>query len=183
MRRFPYFRSFRHAWPTNLCLTMFTSFLFSPSPQANFVRTIENAIQFGSPILLENVGESLDPVLGPVLLKQVATVGGVSTIRLGDNSVEYDPNFRLYMSTKMTNPHYPPELCVKASPTFRGATIAIESIFALGVPSTQHMRSESIGCRPFLLSSSHLTFDSGKSFEFHGYTRRFRGPDARNNSR
>lgn len=81
--------------------------------QANFVRTIENAIQFGSPILLENVPESLDPVLEPVLLKQVVTVGGVSTIRMGDNNVEYDPNFRLYISTKMTNPHYPPELCVK----------------------------------------------------------------------
>lgn len=83
--------------------------------QANFVRTIENAIQFGSPILLENVPESLDPVLEPVLLKQVVTVGGISTIRMGDNNVEYDPNFRLYISTKMTNPHYPPELCVKVS--------------------------------------------------------------------
>lgn len=85
--------------------------------QANFVRTIENAIQFGSPILLENVPESLDPVLEPVLLKQVVTVGGISSIRMGDNNVEYDPNFRLYISTKMTNPHYPPELCVKVSET------------------------------------------------------------------
>lgn len=81
------------------------------------MRTIENAIQFGSPILLENVPESLDPVLEPVLLKQVVTVGGISSIRMGDNNVEYDPNFRLYISTKMTNPHYPPELCVKVSKT------------------------------------------------------------------
>lgn len=36
---------------------------------------------------------------------------------MGDNNVEYDPNFRLYISTKMTNPHYPPELCVKVSET------------------------------------------------------------------
>lgn len=83
--------------------------------KANFVRTIENAIQFGSPILLENVPESLDPVLEPVLLKQVVTVGGISTMRMGDNNVEYDPKFRLYISTKITNPHYPPELCVKVS--------------------------------------------------------------------
>ncbi|CAM9113845.1 unnamed protein product, partial [Choristocarpus tenellus] len=41
--------------------------------------------------------------------------GGVATIRLGDNSVEYDPNFRLYITTKLTNPHYPPELCVKVN--------------------------------------------------------------------
>ncbi|CAM9175434.1 unnamed protein product [Chrysoparadoxa australica] len=83
--------------------------------QATFVRTIENAIQFGSPILLENVPESLDPVLEPVLLKQIVTVGGVPTLRLGDNSVEYDPKFRLYITTKLTNPHYPPELCVKVN--------------------------------------------------------------------
>lgn len=81
--------------------------------QANFVRTIENAIQFGSPILLEDVPESLDPVLEPVLLKLVVTVGGISTMRLGDNNVDYDSNFRLYISTALTNPHYPPELCVK----------------------------------------------------------------------
>lgn len=54
-------------------------------------------------------------MLEPVLLKQVVTVGGISTLRLGDNSVEYDPNFRLYISTKLTNPHYPPELCVKVN--------------------------------------------------------------------
>lgn len=93
--------------------------------QANFVRTIENAIQFGSPILLENVPESLDPVLEPVLLKQVVTVGGVSTIRMGDNNVEYDPNFRLYISTKMTNPHYPPELCVKVSLGVEGLVLSL----------------------------------------------------------
>jgi ATP-binding dynein motor region len=59
------------------------------------------------------VPEALDPVLEPVLLKQIVTVGGMPTIRLGDNTVEYDPNFRLYITTKLVNPHYPPELCVK----------------------------------------------------------------------
>lgn len=79
------------------------------------MRTIENAIQFGSPFLLEDVPENLDPVLEPILLKQVVTVGGVPTMRIGDNTVEYDPNFRLYISTKISNPHYPPELCVKVN--------------------------------------------------------------------
>lgn len=83
--------------------------------QTNFVRTLENTIQFGSPLLLEDVPEKLDPVLEPVLLKQVTTLGAISTIRLGDNNIEYDPNFQLYISTKIANPHYPPELCVKVS--------------------------------------------------------------------
>ena len=83
--------------------------------QGNFVRTIENAVQFGSPVLLENVPESLDPILEPILLKQIVVAGGVATIRLGDATIEYDKNFRLYITTKLRNPHYPPELCVKVN--------------------------------------------------------------------
>lgn len=37
----------------------------------DYLRTLENAIQFGIPVLLENIGEELDPSLEPVLLKQV----------------------------------------------------------------------------------------------------------------
>ncbi len=37
----------------------------------DYIRTLENAIQFGLPVLLENIGEELDPSLEPVLLKQV----------------------------------------------------------------------------------------------------------------
>ncbi len=37
----------------------------------DFLRSLENAIRFGKPCLLENVGEELDPALDPVLLRQV----------------------------------------------------------------------------------------------------------------
>lgn len=41
----------------------------------DFLRSMENAIRFGKPCLLENVGEELDPALEPVLLKQVGLCG------------------------------------------------------------------------------------------------------------
>lgn len=34
-------------------------------------------------------------------------------IRLGDSDIDYDKNFRFYMTTKMSNPHYLPEVCIK----------------------------------------------------------------------
>merc|ERR1711871_1125424 len=83
--------------------------------QATFVRTIENAISFGQPVLLENVPEVLDPILESVLLKNVVTSGGIKTMGLGDNQVEYDDNFKLYITTKLPNPHYSPETCVKVN--------------------------------------------------------------------
>ena len=41
----------------------------------DYIRTLENCIQFGNPILIENVGEELDPSLEPLLLKQIFKQG------------------------------------------------------------------------------------------------------------
>jgi dynein heavy chain len=81
----------------------------------DYLRTLENAVQFGTPVLLENVGEELDPSLEPLLLKQVFRQGGVDCIRLGDTTVEYSDAFRFYMTTKLRNPHYLPEVSVKVT--------------------------------------------------------------------
>ena len=76
---------------------------------------METAIQMGQPVLMENVGESLDAALEPVLLKQTFKSAGALMIKLGDSSVEWSPHFKFYMTTKLRNPHYPPELCTKVT--------------------------------------------------------------------
>uniref|UniRef100_A0A673A977 Dynein axonemal heavy chain 12 n=1 Tax=Sphaeramia orbicularis TaxID=375764 RepID=A0A673A977_9TELE len=81
----------------------------------DYMRTLENCIQFGTPLLLENVGEELDPSLEPLLLKQIFKQGGVDCIRLGESVVEYSADFRFYITTKLRNPHYLPELATKVS--------------------------------------------------------------------
>ncbi|XP_075717900.1 dynein axonemal heavy chain 6 [Rhinoderma darwinii] len=80
-----------------------------------FLRTLENAIRLGLPVLLEELKESLDPALEPILLKQTFVSGGRTLIRLGDSDIDYDKNFRFYMTTKMPNPHYLPEVCIKVT--------------------------------------------------------------------
>ncbi|VDN99047.1 unnamed protein product [Rodentolepis nana] len=82
---------------------------------SDFVRHMENSIQFGVPVLLENVGEELDPVLESLLLKQTFKQGGALCIKLGDSVIEYSTDFRFYITTKLRNPHYMPEIAVKVT--------------------------------------------------------------------
>ena len=63
--------------------------------QADYLRTLENAIQFGKPVMLENVLEVLDAALEPLLVKQTFKSGGVECIRLGDATIEYSKDFKV----------------------------------------------------------------------------------------
>lgn len=36
-------------------------------------------------------------------------------IRLGENVIEYSPDFKLYITTKLRNPHYLPEIATKVT--------------------------------------------------------------------
>lgn len=62
--------------------------------QPDYMRILENAIQFGQPVLMENVGEELDAALEPLLLRQTFKSGGAMCIKLGDSTVEYNDKFR-----------------------------------------------------------------------------------------
>lgn len=80
---------------------------------ATYVRTLENAIQFGWAVLMENVGETLDPVLEPILQRLVFRQSGSDYIRLGEDVLEYNHDFKFYITTRLRNPHYLPEVSVK----------------------------------------------------------------------
>lgn len=62
--------------------------------QPDYTRVLENALQFGLPVLLENVGEELDPLLESVLLKQIFKQGGAMCVKLGDSIIEYNFAFK-----------------------------------------------------------------------------------------
>jgi len=81
----------------------------------DFLRPLENGLRFGRVILLEGCAESLDPALEPILLKQTFKQGGQEVIKVGDNVIPCSPDFRFYMTTKLRNPHYAPEVSVKVT--------------------------------------------------------------------
>lgn len=78
-------------------------------------RTLENTIPFGYPVILEDAGENFDPLLEPLMSKQIEKKGSMYNIRVGETSLEYDPNFRFYITTKLSRPHFAPEVCVKVT--------------------------------------------------------------------
>uniref|UniRef100_A0A8C3GQP8 Dynein axonemal heavy chain 1 n=1 Tax=Cairina moschata TaxID=8855 RepID=A0A8C3GQP8_CAIMO len=79
----------------------------------DFLCSLEKAITFGKPFLLENVGEELDPALEPVLLKQTYKQQGNTVLKLGDTVIPYHEDFKLYITTNLPNPHYSPEVSTK----------------------------------------------------------------------
>uniref|UniRef100_A0A8C5PIE1 AAA+ ATPase domain-containing protein n=1 Tax=Leptobrachium leishanense TaxID=445787 RepID=A0A8C5PIE1_9ANUR len=81
----------------------------------DYIRTVGNSIQFGTPVLIENIAEELDPILEPVLLRQTFKQSGMEYIRLGEAVIHYSRDFKLYMTTRLRNPHYLPEVSVKVT--------------------------------------------------------------------
>jgi len=93
--------------PNKLVVNKFTD--------GDYIRKLEGAITYGNPVLIENIGEDTDPAVEPVLLKQTFKQGARLMLKLGDSLLEYNKNFKFYLTTKLRNPHYTPEVAVKVT--------------------------------------------------------------------
>ena len=80
----------------------------------DFIRKLENAIQFGNRAL-ENVGEELDTTLEPLLLKSTFKQARSDGYPAGRLHHQYHQDFGFYITTKYRNPHYLPEISVKVT--------------------------------------------------------------------
>uniref|UniRef100_A0A8C0IKH9 Dynein axonemal heavy chain 11 n=1 Tax=Chelonoidis abingdonii TaxID=106734 RepID=A0A8C0IKH9_CHEAB len=76
--------------------------------QKGFLKTIERALACGDTILIENLNETVDPVLDPLLGRNTIKKG--KYIKIEDKECEFNKNFHLILHTKLANPHYQPEL-------------------------------------------------------------------------
>ncbi|CAL1172366.1 unnamed protein product, partial [Cladocopium goreaui] len=109
---------------------------------------LEGCIRTGAPMLMEDIEETLDPALEPVLLKAVYEDNNRLQIKLGDSEVDYDKNFLFYMTTKMPNPHYFPEVCIKVTVinftvTFEGLEEQLlNEVVSKEIPATLQRRVE-----------------------------------------
>jgi len=97
-----------------------TSFL-----DTSFMKNLESALRFGTPLLVHDV-ESIDPVLNPVLNKEICKTGGRILIRLGDQDVDFSPSFVIFLATRDPTTHFTPDLCSRV--TFVNFTVTPSSL-------------------------------------------------------
>jgi len=77
---------------------------------SKMVNTFELALDNGKSVLIENIAESIDAVLAPIVSRTTIKRGNKKLVKLGDKELILSPNFRLFLQTKLSNPHYPPEI-------------------------------------------------------------------------
>ncbi|KAJ3144485.1 Dynein heavy chain 10, axonemal [Geranomyces variabilis] len=91
----------------------------------DFLKHLEMAVTYGFPFLFEDVDEYIDPVIDNLLEKNIKQAGARRFIVLGDKEVDYDPGFRLYLTSRLPNPVYTPKMfgsamIINYSVTFKG---------------------------------------------------------------
>ena len=73
---------------------------------ADFLKHLEICVNLGFSFLFESVDEYIDPIIDPVLEKNLVKKGNSRTVKIGDKDVEWDDGFKLYLTSKIANPHY-----------------------------------------------------------------------------
>ncbi len=90
-----------------------------------FMKNLESALRFGTPLLVQDV-ENIDPVLNPVLNKEIHKKGGRILIKLGDQEVDFSPSFAIFLFTRDPTSHFTPDLCSRV--TFVNFTVTPGSL-------------------------------------------------------
>ena len=69
----------------------------------------------GKSLIIVGVEDEIDPMLDPVLEKQIIRKGKKMFINVSDKMMDFHVNFRLYFTTRLPNPSFSPELQAKTT--------------------------------------------------------------------
>ena len=83
--------------------------------QRNWLKSVEMCVSAGQVLMIEAIGQDIDAILDPLLSRQFVKKGKSFTVRLGAEDVELSPSFKLYLQTKLINPHYKPETAAQCT--------------------------------------------------------------------
>ncbi|XP_038236236.1 cytoplasmic dynein 2 heavy chain 1 isoform X1 [Dermochelys coriacea] len=75
---------------------------------ASFITVLELAVRFGKTLILQEM-DGVEPVLYPLLRKDLVAQGPRYAVQIGDKIIDYNEEFRLFLSTRNPNPFIPPD--------------------------------------------------------------------------
>uniref|UniRef100_A0A8B9QUJ2 Cytoplasmic dynein 2 heavy chain 1 n=1 Tax=Anas platyrhynchos TaxID=8839 RepID=A0A8B9QUJ2_ANAPL len=74
----------------------------------NFLTSLELAVRFGKTLIIQEM-DGVEPVLYPLLRKDLVVQGPRYAIQIGEKIIDYNEEFRLFLSTRNPNPFIPPD--------------------------------------------------------------------------
>ena len=80
----------------------------------SFRKNLESALRFGNPLLVQDV-ENYDPILNPVLNRELRRTGGRVLITLADQDIDLSPSFTIILSTRDPTVEFRPDLCSRVT--------------------------------------------------------------------
>lgn len=76
----------------------------------NINRDLELSIEQGYSALIENMDERIDAILMPVISRSFIIRSRKKILKFAGKDLELNEKFKLFLHTKLSNPHYPPEI-------------------------------------------------------------------------
>lgn len=102
-----------------------------------FLKNLESALRFGTALLIQDV-ERLDPILNPILNRELRRTGGRVLVRLGSQDIDFSPSFTLFLSTRDSSIDFTPDISSRV--TFANFTMTRASLQSQSL--TQVLRAE-----------------------------------------
>ncbi|RIB15450.1 dynein heavy chain and region D6 of dynein motor-domain-containing protein [Gigaspora rosea] len=101
------------------------NFIITSFLDDSFVKLLEDALRFGYPLLVQDA-EHFDPILNPVLNKEVCRHGDHVLIRFRGQDINFSPSFKLFLLTRNPSVNFSPNVCSRV--TFVNFTMTHSSL-------------------------------------------------------